>query len=189
MPKAVKSIISGCLVLCLLVVLSGTTVFATMVAYGSEKAGYMVSTQQLRKKTNTFDDSALNKKYKNYMTYGAKVWKNCDILTLKRSKSSVNKVTTYRQNDTTILAYAQRTPDYQTGKIKKFKIKFNTLKMDSQTTARNKSVAAHEIGHTFGLLDLYEKRNEDKLMYGIINKDNAKPTAKDIKGAKYATRK
>jgi len=39
MPKAVKSIISGCLVLCLLAVLSGTTVFATMVAYGSEKAG------------------------------------------------------------------------------------------------------------------------------------------------------
>ena len=61
--------------------------------------------------------------------------------------------------------------------------------MDSQTTARNKSVAAHEIGHTFGLLDLYEKRNEDKLMYGINIKDNAKPTAKDIKGAKYATRK
>ena len=61
--------------------------------------------------------------------------------------------------------------------------------MDSQTTARNKSVAAHEIGHMFGLLDLYEKRNEDKLMYGINIKDNAKPTAKDIKGAKYATRK
>ena len=53
--------------------------------------------------------------------------------------------------------------------------------MSNLTTARGKSDAAHELCHSLGLLDLYEKRNQDQLMHGIANKDNAKPTAKDIK--------
>ncbi len=194
MSKMVKKMASGCIVLCLIMMLSVTTVFATMVAYGSEKAGYLVATHQLRKKTNTFDDSALNKKYKNYMTYGAKVWKDCGVITLKRNRSSVNKISMYRVTDTKVnayhwLAYQQTSSVDKNGKILQFEIKFNIEKMSNLPTARGKSVAAHELGHSLGLLDLYEKRNQDQLMYCIANKDNAKPTAKDIKGAKYATRK
>lgn len=84
MRKVIKRIANVCMIACLLVTISTTTVFATMVAYGSEKAGYMVSTEQLRKNTNTFDDSKLDNKYKSYMNYGAKVWKDCNVLTLKR---------------------------------------------------------------------------------------------------------
>lgn len=188
MRKVIKRIANVCMIACLLVTISTTTVFATMVAYGSEKAGYMVSTEQLRKNTNTFDDSKLDNKYKSYMNYGAKVWKDCNVLTLKRKKSSVNKVITYRSKDTSVLANTRWTAD-QYGRIKTFVIKFNTVAMDKKTTSINKSVAAHEIGHTIGLLDLYEKRNQGKLMYGIIDKEYKKPTSKDIKGAKYATRK
>lgn len=194
MSKVVRRLASGCFALCLILMLSVTTVFATMAAYGSEKAGYLVATHQLRKKTNTFDDSALNKKYKSYMTYGAKVWKDCGVITLKRNRSSINKISMYRETDTNVkayhwLAYQHTSSVDKGGKILQFEIKFNIEKMKNLPTARGNSVAAHEIGHSFGLLDLYEKRNQDQLMYGIANKDNAKPTAKDIKGGKYATRK
>lgn len=189
MRKFTKRIVNVCIIACLLAMVSTTTVFATMVAYGSERAGYMVATEQLRKNTNTFDDSKLNNKYKSYMNYGVKVWKDCGVLTLKRNKSSVNKVNTYRSKDTSVLANTKWTAD-QYGKIKKFTIKFNVVAMDNKRTSENKSVAAHEIGHTMGLLDLYEQRNKGKLMYGIIiDKEYKKPTSKDIKGAKYATRK
>ena len=100
----------------------------------------------------------------------------------------------YRVTDTNVnayhwLAYQHTSSVDEEGKILRFEIKFNIEKMSNLPAARGKSVAAHELGHSLGLLDLYEKRNQDKLMYGIINKDNAKPTAADIKGGKYATRK
>lgn len=168
---------------------SATTVFARMVAYGSEKAGYLVSTKQIRKKTNTYDDSSLNKAYKSYMTYGAKVWKDCGIMTMKRDKSSVNKVRAYKLKDTSVAAHAITHKDDITGYISSFEIEFNTRHMNGYSASLNKAIAAHEIGHTFGLLDLYEKRNKPQLMYGGNDSYPLKPTAKDIKGAKYATRK
>ena len=190
MSKMIKRIVSGCLVICMLAGLSSaTTVFARMVVYGSEKAGYLVAPRQIRKKTNTYDDSSVNKAYKSYMAYGAKVWKDCGIMTMKRDKSSVNKVVAYDLQDTSVAAETHTEINYITGYIKSFEIRFNARYMNGYSASLNKAIAAHEIGHTFGLLDLYEKRNKPQLMYGGNDSYPPKPTAKDIKGAKYATRK
>lgn len=189
MQKMIKRIVSGFLALCLVALLSATTVSATMVAYGSEKAGYLVATYQLRKKSNTFDDSKVNKKYRSYMTYGMKVWNETGVVKLKRSKSSVNKVRAYNLKDTSVAAHAVPRVDFVTGKLIRCDIEFNSVYTDNYRASLNKAIAAHEIGHTFGLLDLYEKRNKPQVMYGGGDSYPAKPTAKDIKGAKYATRK
>ncbi len=189
MKKVTKRIVNVCIIACLLVMVSTTTVFATMVAYGSERAGYMVATEQLRKNTNTFDDSALNKKYKSYMTYGAKVWKESGVVTLKRDITSVNTINMCTSKDTSAVAYTTYSGHMRTGKIERFEIYFNKDIMNGRAVSRNRATAAHEIGHTIGLLDLYQKRNKGKLMYGITDRETTKPTKTDIKGGKYATRK
>ena len=61
--------------------------------------------------------------------------------------------------------------------------------MENQNTRQNRITAAHEVGHTFGLLDLYESYNTDKLMFGTNKGTAIKPSASDIKGGLYATRK
>lgn len=189
MAKIMKKIVNACLLVCLIVMISATTVFATIAVYGSEKAGYLVESTQLRKKTNTFDDYALNKKYKSYMTYGAKVWKESGVVTFKRSRNTPNTVETCTSKDTSFVAYAVTWGEVRTGKIIKFEIKLNKDIMNGRTASRNKVTAAHEMGHTLGLLDLYEARNKGKLMYGFTDRETTKPTATDIKGGKYATRK
>jgi hypothetical protein len=51
-------------------------------------------------------------------------------------------------------------------------IRFNSAKSSSSWT----TVAAHEIGHVFGLADLYDNSNNDVLMYGY---DNGSRTMQD----------
>lgn len=157
--------------------------------YGSEKDGFMVSTAQLRSNQNSFDDSSLNSTYKSYMNHGVSAWKKADVITLSRSASSVNKVSTYSSGDTSTVVYTRNWTSSTTARIVRFEIKFNTKIMTGRSASANRATAAHEIGHSFGLLDLYEVYNKDKLMYGITNRATSIPVTSDIKGGKYATRK
>lgn len=70
------------------------------------------------------------------------------------------------------------------GHLKEWKIDINIAKLHSITGI----TIAHEIGHAFGLNDLYDSSNRDKLMYGI----NANRTAtclhqRDIQGFQVIT--
>lgn len=47
----------------------------------------------------------------------------------------------------------------------RWRVQFNSAKSANSWT----TVAAHEIGHIYGLKDLYESYNSKKLMYGIDN--------------------
>jgi len=47
----------------------------------------------------------------------------------------------------------------------RWRIQFNSAKSANSWT----TVSAHEIGHVFGLDDLYDDKNDEKLMYGVDN--------------------
>lgn len=52
---------------------------------------------------------------------------------------------------------------------------------------QSSTILEHELGHVIGLNDLYESRNQNKLMYGYSNTSASSPTSLDIWGAKVIT--
>ncbi|WP_394913735.1 hypothetical protein, partial [uncultured Robinsoniella sp.] len=74
--------------------------------------------------------------------------------------------------------------------VKKTYIIYYKAYMNKKSAKQNRGTATHEFGHTMGLMDLYNTSNRSKnIMYGVSDRTVYVPSANDIKGAKYATRK
>lgn len=73
------------------------------------------------------------------------------------------------------------------GHLYYWKIDMNWTK--SYSNADWAEILAHEFGHAFGLNDLYNSSNSNKLMYGYTNGTATRPTATDIKGFNVITGK
>lgn len=175
--------------LCAITILNASSVFAGVIVYGSEAKGYMVSSQQLREKVATYDTSALDATYKRYATGGAKLWNDTGVVTFKQSKNSPNRIYTINNKNTKANGLCYRTKVNASGKILAFKIELNKYYLKNISDKKKKATAAHEFGHALGLADLYNDYNRNQIMCGNGRRTTTKPSAKDIKGAKYATRK
>ncbi|WP_133620784.1 hypothetical protein [Listeria rocourtiae] len=75
-------------------------------------------------------------------------------------------------------------------RIIRWHIKYNMYRMMKLTNAQKQAVATHEIGHTLGLKDLYNKSNNTNIMYGYGGSalKASNPSVKDKKGAAIAVR-
>lgn len=160
--------------------------------YGSEKSGYRVSSSNLipvKNKSFTYNMKGLTGKYKSSLLYGIKQWQNTGFIKYKEDKTSKNVVKVVKKSTTNSKAVASTGTSYyvQSGGIAGFTMSLYAKYMDKMSLNECKSVLTHELGHTFGLLDLYNKKyNSKQIMYGVTEFNPLRPSSKDIKGAKYS---
>jgi hypothetical protein len=61
------------------------------------------------------------------------------------------------------------------------------INIHSHAGVLSATTMAHEFGHAFGLLDLYNSNNMNKLMFGTSNSTATRPSAADLRGASVIT--
>ncbi|TDL80873.1 hypothetical protein [Peribacillus frigoritolerans] len=133
---------------------------------GSESAGYLYVGSHWPSRSTNYSE-ATSDTWENRFKSGVSKFKNENIgysITEVSSANSSNFIESYSAPSATWVA--QRTfygisNDHPT----RWRIQYNSAKSANSWT----TVGAHEIGHIYGLADLYEDRNSSKLMYGYDN--------------------
>lgn len=121
--------------------------------------------------------------YMSYMTNGAALWGSyVDVTYSSSSMGYVYNVTDSTSNVLANTSTSAGTDGITTG----WTIKINSYLFDSKSTAGKNRIIAHELGHVFGLGDLYDSADSGKIMYGIYNETSAVNTY-DIKGMTVVT--
>jgi len=167
----------------------------TICKSGSEMLGWMVdcsnhqSSASFTWNTPIPDSSvAVDYRYRWGVSAGASRWSGTVNITNTATSSPNGYIHTVSDPNTSKLAIFYDYTSNSQGHLYAWKIKLNKLQMDSLTVAEIAAVAAHELGHAIGLNDLKLSGNSDKLMYAYWPLTATSPTAKDIEGAKEATK-
>ncbi|MCL2081783.1 MAG: hypothetical protein FWH04_00880 [Oscillospiraceae bacterium] len=132
-----------------------------------------------------YSSKAIKDKYGSFFEAGIRIWGNyIDMREKDRSKNIVREAPL---DDPDVLAQANST--YKKGKqhIIRWTITVNTkgIFMARPTTGKNR-IMGHEIGHVYGLGDLYDAKNRGKLMLGIYGNMGG-ITASDKRGMEVMT--
>jgi len=116
---------------------------------------------------------------KSMVQQGAAKWSTYG--NVYESSNAIGVVYAYNGGtSSTIASFGEYTVD-SSGHFTQWRIKINK---DRNATAAN---LAHEFGHAFGLNDLYESKNNNKLMYAYSSGTATAPTAVDGKGFSVIT--
>lgn len=136
-----------------------------------------------------FDNTpSLSADLKSSVRNGAQKWSNVATITEVTSISPNEKwvqvlsIPTYPKSGI-IAATKGQDSSTSTGHATYFTL---TIVLD-QSSYFDSSAAAHEFGHVFGLADVYENSNRDKLMYGYVSGTASSPTERDLNGFSVIT--
>ena len=194
MNKKTKTACLFCVLICIMFIInissvahSGGTVFSD---YGSEDHGWIIRSLHHNANKNlnyNWDNSDPN--ISSYMTMvysGAFKWNSVGG-NITQSSSSGNLIKTYYDPGTTTVAYCGNyTYNTTTWHTSRFDICINRFHVPS-TSFDNNTLLAHEFGHAFGLLDMQQPKNQNKLMYGFTSWTITGPTYYDEVGFNLIT--
>lgn len=168
--------------------------------YGNESVGWNLLAKHQHRGSKVYkykyDSNSTKSAYGNYITQGAALWGSnisftekglfesaqCTIATTNDANLDYTAAVIYSGN----MAYNTH---FDSITISIHTVNFNsnpTNYTDSQLNERKKRTIAHEIGHTYGLADLYEGINSLKIMYGYSSYQKG-VTAEDLKGLSVVT--
>jgi len=148
------------------------------IGWGIDETAH-TATNSFTYKFNT-SDRYLTDEYKTLVRNGASTWNSYGTIT-ENSSSGMVLIYTYAGGSSGVVALTtNRVPGAQ-GHLISCEIKFNRYYSFTATTA------AHEFGHVFGLVDLYNYENLYQLMYNSEERLATAPSQQDIKGQKVIT--
>ncbi|WP_080873460.1 hypothetical protein [Oceanobacillus timonensis] len=157
---------------------------------GSESTGWIVNCSNPgHAGTSSYTyrlDPALDTAYAGYTNVGVNRWNDTGVTNITQAVSSDNLVTSHGGPDEDVVATTRSWYNSSTSHKDRWEISYNTYVMNDRSASQNNGTAAHEMGHTIGLADLYENSNSNKLMYGYSSRTVTSPTSSDIAGAREA---
>lgn len=164
-----KTILCLCIII-ILTVYSNVILAHELDPFGSEDLGYLYKGSHWESKNTDYISGVSNLYWNEIFELG--IWKfeyetNIDF-NIEKVSNSFNYIDDVIDDSVTWVGLCtfyyvqQQHPN-------RWSIKFNEYYKDKYTKAEWITIAAHEIGHVFGLDDLYEPKNDDKLMYGYAN--------------------
>lgn len=158
----------------------------TVSSTGSENLGYIIGTHTPTKTPLFFWVAGTEQKWKDRFNGGNTYMHNETSYNLKAVNATVwdtsNYVEAYANNLSTFVAAVYT--DKSSGQHKDiWHLSFNPRYDTNYTEAQWKRIAQHELGHVFGLKDLYETSNSSLLMYGYAGSYSGLKT-KDLNGLK-----
>lgn len=119
-------------------------------------------------------DTNLTESMKTTVRNGASKWSSYGSIT--ESSSAIGTICTFYDSNTTTVAKFYNYSSNSSGHLTSWKIGWNRAKSPTATTM------AHEFGHAYGLNDLQDTMNTNKLMFGTESRTATGPTTQDGKG-------
>lgn len=135
-----------------------------------DSTGWKYSTQKKHMASKTTSYYAVSESvraiYNGYVTNGASMWGS--YISMSYSTSGIGYI--YAVNDSTTGATAStKTYAGNDGITTGWYICINSYFFDGNTTEGKNRTLAHEIGHVYGLGDLYESNYSSQIMYGYYS--------------------
>lgn len=146
----------------------------------------MITNAHWGSNTVSYKFSGLSSAYKEMFRDAAEIWESCTSAHITESSSAVGTVT--KENIESIAPGCPAitvTPMNVSSPYHGYTwtIYMNSTRMNELTAVS----LAHEIGHVFGLVDLYNSSNINKLMHFSEYRTATAPTSSDVKGFNVIT--